>query len=226
MKLNLIQILSGFLSTSALNSNFEDIETAIENTVSRDGTGPNQMEANLDMNSNEILNADDIHTDKLRLNGTYITPNGILTITADNVTFTPAGTLEAVEVQAAIEELDTETQTALALKVSKTSDTGSAIPPSGTTAQRDGTPVAGYMRFNSEDNKFEGYYGSPISDWQEVGGGQMLGNAAVKAIFYNAQTISEDITIPGTQNALTAGPITIADTFTVTVSDGATWSIV
>lgn len=41
---------------SLLNSNNAAIETALENTLSRDGTTPNAMEANLDMNSNRIIN--------------------------------------------------------------------------------------------------------------------------------------------------------------------------
>src|SRR4030042_1044622 len=55
-KLTVNNIGSGYLSTTALNGNFDLIEVAIENTLSRDGTGPNQMEANLDMNGNLILN--------------------------------------------------------------------------------------------------------------------------------------------------------------------------
>lgn len=39
-----------------LNSNSAVIETAFDNTLSRDGTAPNQMEADLDMNSKRILN--------------------------------------------------------------------------------------------------------------------------------------------------------------------------
>jgi hypothetical protein len=39
-----------------INDNFDLIETAFENTLSRDGTSPNAMEANLDMNDNRILN--------------------------------------------------------------------------------------------------------------------------------------------------------------------------
>lgn len=39
-----------------INENFTDIQTALENTLSRDGTTPNAMSANLDMNSNRILN--------------------------------------------------------------------------------------------------------------------------------------------------------------------------
>ena len=40
----------------------------------------------------------------------------------------------------------------------------------------------------------------------------------------NAQTINENITIPSTTNAMSAGPVTVADTYTVTVNGN--WSIV
>lgn len=43
-------------STTAINNNSGRIEAAIENTLSRDGTSPNQMESVLDMNSNRIIN--------------------------------------------------------------------------------------------------------------------------------------------------------------------------
>lgn len=52
------------------------------------------------------------------------------------------------------------------LIVSKTSLTGSAPLPSGTTAQRDGSPSAGFIRFNTETASFEGYDGSA---WGSVG---------------------------------------------------------
>lgn len=55
-KLTLNTISSGFQSNDLLNTNFDDIETAIENTLSRDGTSPNTMSAQLDMNSNQIIN--------------------------------------------------------------------------------------------------------------------------------------------------------------------------
>lgn len=43
-------------AVTTINDNSAAIETAIENTLSRDGTSPNQMESNLDMNSFHILN--------------------------------------------------------------------------------------------------------------------------------------------------------------------------
>lgn len=39
-----------------VNANNTAIEGALESTLSRDGTSPNQMEADFDMNSNRILN--------------------------------------------------------------------------------------------------------------------------------------------------------------------------
>ena len=53
-------------------------------------------------------------------------------------------------------------------------------------------------------------------------GGPSLGASSV--IRTNAQTISENITIPSTSNGMSAGPITIADSYTITVSGN--WSII
>lgn len=55
-KLTLTNITSGYVSTTAVNANNDLIEAALENTLSRDGTGPNTMNANLDMNGFTILN--------------------------------------------------------------------------------------------------------------------------------------------------------------------------
>lgn len=43
-------------AVATINNNNTAIETALENTLSRDGTSPNTMGADLDMNSNNILN--------------------------------------------------------------------------------------------------------------------------------------------------------------------------
>ena len=52
--------------------------------------------------------------------------------------------------------------------VDKTAATGSGILPAGTTAQRDGSPSAGYLRFNSDETSFEGWNGT---EWGSIGGG-------------------------------------------------------
>lgn len=71
-KLNLPDI--GTLANSAaarqaINDNFSAIEAAIENTLSRNGLQPNQMEADLDMNSNDILNAGIVDAQAIYING-------------------------------------------------------------------------------------------------------------------------------------------------------------
>lgn len=49
-------IESGYLSTEALNTAFQQIEKAFEAVLSRDGAAPNQMEADLDMNGHQLIN--------------------------------------------------------------------------------------------------------------------------------------------------------------------------
>lgn len=58
---------------ATINSNFAAVETALENTLSRDGTTPNTMSADLDLNSNDILNVGNIATDTLTIAGETFT---------------------------------------------------------------------------------------------------------------------------------------------------------
>lgn len=55
-KLILDDVQSNYASLATLNDNFAKIEQAIENTLSRDGSVPNQMNVELDMNGRRIIN--------------------------------------------------------------------------------------------------------------------------------------------------------------------------
>jgi hypothetical protein len=57
-------------------------------------------------------------------------------------------------------------------------------------------------------------------------GGQFFGNAAIKTIAYNANTIGEDLTVTTGNNGYSAGPVTISSGFTVTVESGAVWIVI
>ena len=106
--------------------------------------------------------------------------------------------------------------------VAQSSSTGSAYMPAGTTAQRDGAPSAGYLRFNSSIVKFEGYNGSA---WGTVGGGATGGGS--DAVFIeNDQTVTANYTITTNKNAGTFGPVTINSGITVTVPSGSVWSVI
>jgi len=111
-----------------------------------------------------------------------------------------------------------------ATTVAKTSSTGSAVMPTGTTAQRDVSPTTGNLRFNSTDTSFEGYDGSA---WGAIGGGGGASGGGSDAIFYeNGQNVTTDYTIVATNNAMSTGPITIDSGVTVTVSSGARYVVI
>lgn len=72
MKLTLVDLASldnPVTAIANINANSALIETALENTLSRNGTSPNTMSADLDMNSNQILNLPEpsANTDVVRL---------------------------------------------------------------------------------------------------------------------------------------------------------------
>lgn len=236
-KLTTNTISGGYASTTELNDNFDLVEAAVENTLSRDGTTPNSMAAQLDMDSNRVINVgqpvDDndaarkkdvdlaISTslpDQTGNANKALTSNGTTaTWQFDNAQYvvnTPAGDIAATTVQAAIDELDTD-------KVPRTATTGSAKLPTGTTAQRDGAPSAGWIRFNSEYAVSEVYNGT---SWTGLGGATGAGG---DDIFYeNGQTVTTNYTITAGKNAMSAGPITINTGVTVTVGTGDTWTVV
>ena len=102
------------------------------------------------------------------------------------------------------------------------SGTGTLDLPVGTTAQRPGSPNNGMIRYNSTLTRYEGYSGSA---WSQIGGGA-TGGGTDQVFYTNDQSVSTDFTLVGTLNAMSAGPITIARGVTVTVSSGATWTVV
>ena len=105
--------------------------------------------------------------------------------------------------------------------VAQSSSTGAAYLPAGTTAQRDGAPSAGYLRFNSSLAKFEGYNGTA---WSSVGGGATGGGG--DTVFYeNTRTVTTNYTLTASNNAHSVGPITVNSGITVTIPSGARWVV-
>ena len=103
--------------------------------------------------------------------------------------------------------------------IAKTGSTGSAVLPTGTEAQRDGSPQQGYLRFNTDSDAFEGYDGTA---WAPVGGG----NKTTQGLWENANAIAANYTIGNNNNALSAGPVTVNSGVTVTVPSGSAWTVV
>ena len=104
--------------------------------------------------------------------------------------------------------------------------------PSGTTAQRPTGVSIGTLRFNSTIDQAEIYKaddGTGSAGWAALaGGGPSLGTDSI--VRTNANTISENLTIGPTAgsefaNGMSAGPITIANNYTVTIESGGSWSV-
>lgn len=55
-----------------LNQNFTNIRDQFDNTLSLDGSTPNAMNADIDLNGNDILNVSKVYADSLFINGTPV----------------------------------------------------------------------------------------------------------------------------------------------------------
>lgn len=99
--------------------------------------------------------------------------------------------------------------------------TGAAIINVGTTGERPASPEVGMVRYNSTTTKFEGYNGA----WGALGGGA-TGGGSDTVFFENSLIVTQNYTIPSDKNAGTFGPVSVADSITVTVPSTSVWSII
>ena len=108
------------------------------------------------------------------------------------------------------------------LAVLKTSSTGSAKIPAGTTAQRDISPVYGAQRANTTLNQQEWWNGTA---WVPMGGGA-TGAPGNNVFIENDVFVTGNYTVTAGKNAGSFGPVTINNGVTVTIPNGSVWSIV
>lgn len=129
-KLTLNDITTGYAAREALNTNSGLIEDALENTLSRDGTGPNQMEADLDMNSNDILNVNTFNgADAATLSANLDVVAGSIgsvNTVSDNIADVNVVAANIVDVQNAEENANAAIASAAAAAVSETNAAVSA----------------------------------------------------------------------------------------------------
>ena len=82
-KPSITTVSSGYQSTTTINSNTQNLRDAFDNTLSLDGSTPNAMQADFDMNSNDILNVDKLYLSGLYIDGQPVAPgtlnyNGVI----------------------------------------------------------------------------------------------------------------------------------------------------
>lgn len=73
----LTDLTSQYSAQSTVNGNNDEIEQAFDNTLSRDGSSPNQMESDFDLNGYDVLNGGTINTASIVLNGEVISPSSV-----------------------------------------------------------------------------------------------------------------------------------------------------
>ena len=96
--------------------------------------------------------------------------------------------------------------------------TSSLTIPSGTTAQRDGTPAVGMFRHNSTLNQFEGYNNGA---WGAIGGGAgATGGGSDEVFFESDQAVTTNYTLSSGKHAHTVSP-TINNGVSVVVPNNA-----
>ena len=90
-----------------INSNYDAVDVAFDNTLSRDGSTPNNMLADLDMDGNSINNANVVRADSVVLNGTVLsTSSTVAAADAVDVGIADAGGFyTGVTAEAALQEV-------------------------------------------------------------------------------------------------------------------------
>jgi hypothetical protein len=188
--------------------------------VTRSGKGSPLTNAEVDANFTN-LNSDKVETSTISVFGASLIDDADASAARTTLGLGTAATTDSTAYATAAQGSTADTALQPGDAVPQTSATGSADIPTGTTAERDGTPSAGYFRFNSDVTKFEGYNGT---SWGSVGGGA-TGGGSDEVFIENAQTVTTNYTITTNKNAMSTGPITVNSGITVTVPSGSNWVI-
>jgi hypothetical protein len=180
------------ISTTWANNTLTDIQTALTQSIASDGQTP--ITGNLAMGGNKLtgLAVGTVNGDSVE----YSQLVGVLvnpTITGD-LTVTGNGTFQG---------------------------TGFVLVSKGTTAQRPAIAVAGQIRYNTDNNQFEGYANGA---WGQLGGGA-TGGGGDQVFVENSLVVTNNYTLTTGKNAESVGPITINATKTVTIPSGQRWVI-
>lgn len=70
---------------SNMNANFQRIETALQSALSRDGSNPNSMNSDFDLNSKDLLNGGHIRSDSVTTDTLEATTSTLETVNVENL---------------------------------------------------------------------------------------------------------------------------------------------
>ena len=205
-------ITTGHASITALNANITALKEGFDNTLSRDGSSPNTMSADLDLNGNDITNVATI-TDAT---GTDIV-SAVTTLKNQAATSATAAASSATAA-ASSQTAAASSQTAAASSATSASSSATSaastydtfddrflgVKSSNPTVDNDGDALAtGALYFNTSDNNMRVWNGSA---WQAVGP-----TSSEQTNINTVAGISSDVTtVAGVSSAVTTTSQSVA----------------
>ena len=168
-------IATGHASITALNNNFTALRDGFDNTLSRDGSSPNTMSADIDLNGNDITNVNTI----TNASGVDVVAAAAASATAAAASQTAAAASATAAASSQTAAASSQTAAASSATAAATSETNAAstydtfddrflgAKSSNPSVDNDGDALAtGALYFNTTDNNMRVYNGSA---WQAVG---------------------------------------------------------
>lgn len=230
-KLTLTTLGSRYGSVDALNANFDAIEQAFENTLSRDGDQPNFMLGDLDMNGNSLLNVTNINGAPLGDLGTAVSDiqafNALYlgTKAADPVTDNMGGALQegalyfnnvvdAMRVYTGSVWVDTGSQVAAIQSVASFNGTGAQTTFTLPTAPAASENVAVYVGGVFQEASTYTIAGTTLTFSEAPPSG--TGN--VDAIVFNPVAMGDAASVTYTSSGAGAVPTTVQEVLRRTIS--------
>jgi len=168
-------ITTGHASITALNANFTALKEGFDNTLSRDGSSPNTMSADIDLNGNDLNNVAALKNtsgqDIVALTLGYMnTANTAATNAGNSATAAASSQTAAASSQTAAASSATgaaSSATAAAASLDTFDDRFLGAKSSNPSVDNDGDALAtGALYFHTGDNNMRVYNGSA---WQAVG---------------------------------------------------------
>ena len=151
---------SGFNSTETLNSNFEKLRDAFDNSLSLDGSTPNAMEADLDLNGNNIIGASG-----LLINGTDYLADVEAAKAAALVAQAGA---ELAETNAETAEVNAEaSETAAGLSATASASSATASATSASESALSAVTASGHSSTSQQYAGFAQGYANVAQDYSE-----------------------------------------------------------
>jgi len=168
-------ITTGHASITKLNNNFTALRDGFDNTISRDGSSPNTMSADLDLNGNDLNNVGALKNtsgqDIVALTQGFMnTANTAATNASNSATAAASSQTAAASSQTAAASSATAaatSATSAATSLDTFDDRFLGAKSSNPATDNDGDALAtGALYFNTSDNNMRVYNGSA---WQAVG---------------------------------------------------------